>query len=175
MDAPSWYFSDLATWHRINFLYDPKVLTEVRGVLRDSAEPEKIERLLRVLEQRKGHELLAGVESAKIELSRADLARLNLDDSVADISLEVTRAELEAAVADSLHRIRSRIGDVLRMAGLTPDSVSVVFLTGGATRMPSVRKSIAAAVPTARLIAGDAFGSVATGLALDAAKRFAER
>jgi hypothetical chaperone protein len=175
LDAPSWYFSDLATWHRINFLYDPKVLTEVRGVLRDSAEPEKIERLLRVLEQRKGHELLAGVESAKIELSRADLTTLNLDDSVADISLEITRAELEAAVADSLQRIRSRIDDVLRMAALTPDSVSAVFLTGGATRMPSVQKSIAAAVPTARLIAGDAFGSVATGLALDAAKRLAER
>jgi hypothetical chaperone protein len=38
--------------------------------------------------------------------------------------------------------------------------------------MPSVRKAIAAAVPTVRLIAGDAFGSVATGLALDAARRF---
>jgi len=175
LDAPSWYFSDLATWHRISFLYDPKVLTEIRGVLRDSAEPEKIARLLRVLEQRKGHELLAGVESAKIELSRADLVTLNLDDSVAGISHEITRAELEAAVAGSLQRIRSRIDDVLRMAGLTPDSVSAVFLTGGATRMPSVRKAIAAAVPGARLTAGDAFGSVATGLALDAAKRFAER
>ncbi|WP_024516901.1 Hsp70 family protein [Bradyrhizobium sp. Tv2a-2] len=173
LDAPSWYFSDLATWHRINFLYDQKVLTEVRGVLRDSAEPEKIERLLRVLEQRKGHELLADVESAKIELSRADLAELDLDDSVADISLQITRRELDAAVADSLRRIRSRIDDVLRMAGLTRDSVSAVFLTGGATRMPAVRNCIAAAVPTARLIAGDAFGSVATGLALDAAKRFA--
>jgi hypothetical chaperone protein len=61
------------------------------------------------------------------------------------------------------------------MAGLTPDTVSTVFLTGGAATIPSVRKSIAAAVPTARLIAGDAFGSVATGLALDAFKRFAER
>jgi len=149
------------------------VLTEVRGVLRDSAEPEKIERLLRVLEQRKGHELLADVESAKIELSHADLARLDLDDGVADISLKITRRELDAAVADSLRRIRSRIDDVLRMAGLTRDSVSAVFLTGGATRMPAVRNCIAAAVPTARLIAGDAFGSVATGLALDAAKRFA--
>jgi len=174
LDAPSWYFSDLATWHRISFLYDLAVLTEVRGVLRDSAEPEKINRLLRVLEQRKGHELLAGVEAAKIELSRADIATLNLDDSVADISLEITRAELEAIVGNSLQRIRSRIDDVLRMAGLTPSSVSAVFLTGGTTRMPSVRKVIAAAVPTARLIAGDAFGSVATGLALDAAKRFAE-
>ena len=174
LDAPSWYFHDLMTWHRINFLYDPKVLTEVRGVLRDSAEPQKIQRLLRVLEQCKGHELLAGVESARIELSRADRATLSLDDSVAGVSLEITRAELEAAVAESIQRIRSRIDDVLRLAGLTPGSVSAVFLTGGVTRMPSVRKSIAAAVPTARLIAGDAFGSVATGLALDAARRFAD-
>jgi hypothetical chaperone protein len=107
LDAPSWYFYDLATWHRIHFLYDSKVLTEVRSVLRDSAEPEKIERLLRVLEQRKGHELLAGIESAKIELSLADLATLNLDDSIADTPVEITRAELETAVADSLQRIPS--------------------------------------------------------------------
>jgi hypothetical chaperone protein len=116
---------------------------------------------------------LASVESVKIELSRADLATLNLGHSIAGFSLEITRAELEAVVADSLQRIRSRIDDVLRMAGLSPDSVSAVFLTGGATRMPSVQKSIAAAVPAARLIAGNVFGSVATGLALDAAKRFA--
>ena len=175
LDAPSWYFFDLATWHRIGFLYEPKVLAEVRGVLRDSAEPEKIERLLRVLEQCKGHELLAGVESAKIELSSADLATLAFDDGLADIAFEITRAQLETAVADGLLRIRSRIDEVLRIAGLTVESVSAVFLTGGATRMPAVRKAVAAAAPTARLIAGDAFGSVATGLALDAANRFAQR
>jgi hypothetical chaperone protein len=173
LDVPTSYFYDLATWHRISFLYDPKVLAEVRGVLRDATEPEKIERLLRVLERRQGHELLAGVESAKIELSCTDLATLRLGDSVADFSRQITRAELEQVVADSLQRMRARIDDVLEMAALTPDSVSAVFLTGGATRMPSVRKSIAAAIPTARLIEGDTFGSVATGLALDAAKRFA--
>jgi hypothetical chaperone protein len=171
LDAPSWYFFDLATWHRIGFLYDHKVLTEVRAVLRESAEPEKIERLLRVLENRKGHELLANVESAKIALSSSKVTTLDFDKSVADISLNIRRAELEAAVGDSLQRIRSRIESVLQMAGLTPDSISAVFVTGGAAMMPSVRKVIAAAVPAARLIAGDAFGSVATGLALDAAKR----
>lgn len=173
--VPSSYFYDLATWHRITFLYDPKVLTEVRGVLRDSTEPEKIERLLRVLEQRKGHELLAGVESAKIELSCANRATLGLGDSVNDFSREITRAELEEVIADSLQRMRARIDDVLDMAGLTPESVSAAFLTGGATRMPSVRKFVAAAVPAARLIEGDTFGSVASGLGLDAAKRFARR
>ena len=58
MDAPSWYFADLATWHRVNFLYEPKVIAEIKTVRRDSAEPEKIERLLRVVEKRLGHELL---------------------------------------------------------------------------------------------------------------------
>jgi hypothetical chaperone protein len=172
LEAPLWYFADLATWHRINFLYDRKVLREIRGVLRDSAEPEKIERLLHVLEQRKGHELLARVEAAKIALSQAERVTLDLGDSVPGMSLEIARAELEAAVADSLRRIRSRIDAVLRMAGLAPDAVAAVFLTGGATRMPSVRACIAAAVPTARVIEGDAFGSVATGLGLDAARRF---
>ena len=172
LHAPAWYFQDLATWHRINFLYDPKVLAGIRGLLRESAEPDKIERLLCVLEQYKGHELLAEVEAAKIKLSQADRTRLELDTGAGVISLEVKRRQLETAVADSLTRIRSRIEDVLRMAGLTADAVSAVFLTGGATRMPSVRQCIAAAVPTARLIAGDAFGSVATGLALDAKRRF---
>jgi hypothetical chaperone protein len=130
---------------------------------------------LHVLKHRKGHELLAGVEAAKIELSHADRAKLHLDEAVADMSLEITRPELEATIADSLQRIRSRVADVIRMAGLTPDQVSAVFLTGGATRMPAVRDAIAASVPAARLIAGDAFGSVATGLALDAARRFAQR
>jgi hypothetical chaperone protein len=174
LQAPAWYFFDLATWHRIGFLYEAKVLSEVRGVLRDSAEPEKIERLLRVLEQRKGHELLAAVEAAKIELSHADCVTLKLDDSVGDISGEIRRAELEAAISGNLQRIKSRVGDVLRMAGLKTDAVSTVFLTGGATRMPSVRQAIAAAVPAARISEGDAFGSVATGLALDAARRGGE-
>ena len=172
LDAPSWYFpsSRPGTGSAFSMI---ESADRVRGVLRDSAEPKKIKRLLRVLEQRKGRELWRASDrprSRHTPISPAQSRRY-----VADISREITRAELEAAVADSLQRIRSRIDDVLRMTGLTPDSVSAVFLTGGATRMPSVRKSIAAAVPTARLTAGDAFGSVATGLALDAAKRFAER
>jgi hypothetical chaperone protein len=139
-------------------------------VLRESAAPGKIERLVAVLEQRRGHELLASVEAAKIALSHATHAAIELD---AGIAIEIVRADLDRAVADNLARIQARIGDVLRLAGLAPGAISAVFLTGGATRMPAVRDTIAAAMPNARLVAGDAFGSVATGLALDAAKRFA--
>jgi len=172
MDAPSWYFYDLATWQRIGFLYEPKVLSEVRSVLRDSAEPAKIKRLLSVLEERRGHDLLASIEAAKIDLSHADVTTLALGDIISDLAFELTRENLDSAIAANLRRIQSRIDDVLGMAGLTSDQVSAVFLTGGTTRMPSVRAAIAAAIPQARLIEGNAFGSVATGLALDAARRF---
>ncbi|MEM8973774.1 MAG: Hsp70 family protein [Pseudomonadota bacterium] len=172
MDAPSWYFYDLATWQRIGFLYEPKVLSEVRSVLRDSAEPDKIKLLLRILEQRQGHDLLASIENAKIGLSHADTAVLALSDILSDLELEVTRKDLFSAIAENLQRIQTRISDVLAEAGLQPAQVSAVFLTGGTTRMPSVRDAITTALPGARVIEGNAFGSVATGLALDAARQF---
>ena len=172
MDAPSWYFYDLATWQRIGFLYEPRVISEVRSVLRDSAEPVKIKRLLRILEECRGHDLLAGIEAAKIELSHDDTASLPRGEIIDDLVFELTRQDLGAAIADNLKRIQSRISDVLAMADLQPDKVSAVFLTGGTTRMPSVREAISEALPGARIIEGNAFGSVATGLALDGARRF---
>ena len=175
MDAPSWYFSDLSTWHRINVLYDNNVLTEIRGVRRDSAEPDKIDRLVRVVEHRLGHDLLGRIEDAKIELSARKTVALALSDIADDLAIEIERRQLETAIADGLARIESRVRDVLRLAGLGPGDVRTVFLTGGSSGMPAVRKAILKAVPSANVVTGDAFGSVATGLALDAARRFGRR
>lgn len=172
MEAPSWYFADLATWHRINFLYDPKVITEVKTVRRDSAEPAKIERLLRVLEKRIGHELLARVEEAKIAVGETDMTPLSLAGVAQGLALPIRRSKFEAAIAESLTRIESSIAETLRLAGLDVGDVGTVFLTGGSCAVPAVRAAIARAVPHANFVMGDAFGSVATGLALEAQRRF---
>jgi hypothetical chaperone protein len=172
MDAPSWYFADLATWHRINRLYDQKVLNEIRTVRRDSLEPEKIERLQRVLELRKGHDLLGRIEQAKIDLSSADIATVPLTDIAEDLSLAIARARFEEAIANEVGRIEHRVYDVLHLAGIGADAVSTVFLTGGSSGVPAVRHAITSAVPAANVVQGDTFGSVATGLAIDAERRF---
>lgn len=172
IEVPSWYYADLGTWHRINGLYERKVLTEIRGLLRDAAEPEKIERLLSVLELRKGHELLARVEGAKIALSSEEQAAILLSDIISSLQLEVGRRDLEDAIADGLSRISGRISALLAEAGVTPDGVAAVFITGGSSGIPAVRKAITDQLPDARVITGDAFGSVATGLALDASRRY---
>lgn len=174
MEAPSWYFADLATWHRVNFLYDPKVIAQVKTVRRDSAEPQKIERLLRVLDKRLGHAMLGRVEDAKIAIGEEAMAPLSLAGVATGLALRVERRRFEAAIADCLERIEGSIREALVQASLAPGDISTVFLTGGSCGVPAVRAAIARAVPEARTIAGDAFGSVATGLALDAARRFAE-
>jgi hypothetical chaperone protein len=175
MHAPSWYYSDLATWHRINFLYDMKVLTEIRTVLRDSAEPEKIERLLRVVEERKGHELLARIEEAKIALSDSVEATVPLAVIARGLAMKVRRVRFESAIRDCLDRVEGRVRDLLRLAAIEPSAVGTVFLTGGSSGVPAVRTAILAALPDAKVVTGDAFGSVATGLALDAERRFGPR
>ena len=172
MNAPSWYFVDLATWHRVNFLYESRVLAEIRTVLRDSAEPEKIERLIRAIENRLGHDLLARIETAKIELSAEAIARMTLAGVADGMALRIARRTFERSIGDSLVRISDRVREVLLLSGVAPTDISTVFLTGGTSGVPAVRDAIAAAVPGAKVVAGDAFGSVASGLALDSRRRF---
>jgi hypothetical chaperone protein len=172
MEAPSWYFADLATWHRVNFLYDQKVIAEVKTVRRDSAEPAKIERLLRVIEKRLGHEMLGRVEAAKIAIGEADMAPLSLSGVAQGLALRVERRRFERAIAECLDSIEGRIAEVIRQAGIEAGDICTVFMTGGSCGVPSVREAIVRGVPDARVVAGDAFGSVATGLALEAERRF---
>lgn len=139
------------------------------------AEPEKIERLLHVVQQRKGHDLLGRIEAAKIELSGADKTILKLMDIEDGLALAPRRPGLESAIAEGLAKIEGRVGEVLRLAGLQAPDVSTVFLTGGSSGVPAVRDAIARPLPNARVVAGDAFASVATGLGIDARRRYGSR
>jgi hypothetical chaperone protein len=170
--APSWYFVDLATWYRVNFVYDPRVLTEIKSVRRDSAEPDKIDRLIRVIDKRLGHAMLGRIEQAKIDLSGEAIAKLSLADVADKMALRIARRSFEKAITESLGRIEGRVKDLIRAAGIAPSDVRTVFLTGGSSRVPAVRDAIVRGVPDAAVVTGDAFGSVATGLAIDAFRRF---
>jgi hypothetical chaperone protein len=172
LEVPSRYFHDLATWHSINRVYEPKTLAEIRQVRREAAEPERVDRLIRVVEQRRGHELAATVEDAKIGLAEAPLAKIPLDWMGAGEAVALSREDLSRNTADLAARIAARIGVCLKLAGVGPQAIDALFLTGGSTRLAHVRAAIVAALPEARPIDGDTFGSVGLGLAIEAGRRF---
>lgn len=168
--APKSFFLDLATWSRINFLYTAKSMAELKRVHRESAAPERIARLIGVVEEHRGHALAMDVERAKIALSGSPRTTLALDLDEADP--EITADALVDATGSLAGRIGERVRDCLRQAGTTAEGIDAVFLTGGSTLLPHVRAAIVGGFPEARVIEGDTFGSVGQGLAVEAARRY---
>ncbi|MCG6113581.1 MAG: Hsp70 family protein [Mesorhizobium sp.] len=170
---PVWYFNDMATWHKINQLYTAKTLRDTQSLLREAAEPEKLERYMHLLEHRSGHRLAAQVERAKIELTDAEDAMIRLKEPGLALEIPVTRQAFEAATGGLVDKISVAIDDALAGAGVGAEAIETVILTGGGAQVPLVRHAATSRLPNARIAQSDQFGSVGLGLAVDAARRFA--
>jgi hypothetical chaperone protein len=171
-NLPAAYFVDLATWQRINLLYTPKARTELGQLRYEAARPDLVDRLITIVEHRWGHSLAGRVERARIEMTDAETARVEVDLTDAQFGVDMTRARFEATISQAVERVTDTVAQTLRDAGLGAEDIATVFLTGGSTATPLARRSILDLVPQARVVEGDMFGSVGLGLALDAKRKF---
>ncbi|GGE21484.1 heat-shock protein [Aureimonas endophytica] len=169
---PVWYFNDLATWHRVNLLYTPKIVRDAEDMVREAAEPEKLKRLVHVLRHRSGHRIAGAVEAAKIRLTDEPETAIRLAEPELTLEAPVARAEFEAAVAELVERIGGAIEAALETAGVAAEAIETVILTGGGAQVPAVFQAATGRFPGAEIARSDAFGSVGLGLAIDAARRF---
>jgi len=171
LPMPQHLFHDLATWHKIPFLYTSENLHYLRSIVLSADRPELLRRLIDVLAHRNGHRIAGEVEAAKIALSGGDTASfaLPLDPPV---TVGMTRGDVDQAVQDDTTRLLGAIERCTEAAAIKPERIQSVFLTGGSTGIPAVRNRILAQLPNARAVPGDMFGSVGLGLAIDAQRRF---
>jgi hypothetical chaperone protein len=172
LDVPSSYFHDLATWSNINRAYDQKVSAEVRQVRREAEQPELLDRLLRLLDEQRGHTLAMEIEDAKISLSKTRLAEIPLQWIEPDLHVAIGRPDLVSHTKRLADRIGERIKLCLQQAGLAAGDIDAVFLTGGSVRLAHVRKAITKGLPAARIVDGDTFGAVGKGLTIEALRRY---
>lgn len=172
LNAPSSYFHDLATWSSINSVYDQKVMTQVRQVRYEAAQPELFDRLVRVIEEQRGHTLAMEVEDAKISLSDNRQTEVSLDWVEPSLGVAIKRSDLVNHTGQLAMRIAARIETCLAQARLTSEDIDVIFLTGGSVRLAHVRSAIVKMIPAARVIEGDTFGAVGKGLTIEAAQRY---
>jgi hypothetical chaperone protein len=171
-EMPSSYYFNLATWHTINLAYTQKVWGQLKDLYRDALEREKFDRLMNLIEHRAGHWLALRVEEAKIALSDAKQCTLRLDRLSPAIDLAIERDNFDGAIARQVNDVATTVLGVLRDAGVSADAVDTVFFTGGSSGVPALRAQIGAIVPSARRVEGDLFGSIGTGLGLDAVRKF---
>ena len=172
LEVPSSYFHDLATWSSINRMYDSKVISEIRQVRYEAKQPELLDRLVRVLDEQRGHTLAMDVEGVKIGLSETPKSNIALEWIEKGLEAGVRRKDLVSYTQRLADRIEARIDICLKQAGLAGADIDAVFLTGGSVQLAHVRKAITAKLPAARAIDGDTFGAVGKGLTIEAARRY---
>lgn len=178
LNMPASTYFDLATWHKIHLLYDSRILMELKHFRTMVSSKAKLDRLLALLTLRKGHQLAGLVEQAKIALSAAPEAGIDLQSLFADsgkIEIDncvLTQTQLKESLQRDIEKIFNTLEETLTQAGLTKNSIDTVFTTGGSTALPMIQSCIDAAFPNAMQIAGDLYNSVGTGLLMEAQLRY---
>ena len=166
---PTWIYGDLERWHHVSFLKSRKTMQILLDLRREALEPEKLDTLIRVVEEDLGYLVYHVTERAKRELSAASTAEVTLRHEGATLfSGSVARPEFEAWVAEELASIEACVDRLLGRAGA--ERVDRVFLTGGSSLVPSVRRIFERRFGPERIRTGAELTSVANGLALCAAR-----
>ena len=171
-EMPSAQYFNLATWHTINASYGRKAWAEILDMRRHAAEKDKLDRLLNLVRHRSGHWLAMQVEAAKITLSDAATAEIELGRIEPDQSLLLTREGFGDAIGHLAARVENTVQALMQDAGVKASHIDTVFFTGGSSSVPLLREKLSALLPDAQRVEGDLFGSIGVGLALDAKRKF---
>lgn len=158
----------LESWHYLSFLRSRENVRLIESLRAQSDVPERLDRLLEIVQNDLGYHLHRAVQRAKVDLSLAEEAQFAFTDASMNIHRRVKRSQFETWIAPDLERIKDAVRDVLAKTGVTGNRVDRVFLTGGSSLVPAVRKIFAAQFGAAKLAGGEEFTSVARGLALRA-------
>ena len=134
-----------------------QAIQPLRLVRQEASEPELLDRLVRVVDEQRGHTLAMEVEDAKIALSDARRADIPLQWVALGLAAAIGRPDLVSHTRQLAERIAARIKICLAQAQLSAGDIDAVFLTGGSVRLAHVRKAITRALPSSRIVEGDTF------------------
>lgn len=168
--VPAWIYANLERWHYLSFLRTNNVREILKSARIRALEPEKIQALITLIEEDLGFQLHQAVQHVKFELSRSQSAEFRFRDGSMDLRIPVTRREFESWIERDLQAIEDSIDRLLNASGIHPSAIDRVFLTGGSSFVPAVRRIFETRFGNNRIRSGNEFTSVAHGLALRAAE-----
>ena len=166
LPIPQHYHTSFARWHQLAMLKMPEHIHELERLQRASLDPDKIAKFLDVIRNDWGFNIYRAVSDAKVRLSSASTATFRLKLGDIDIEREIVREDFEDWIAEDIAHIEQTVDRLLESEGISGGEIDNVFLTGGSSFIPAVRRVFATRFGVERLADGDNFQSVALGLAL---------
>ena len=166
LTVPGWVYSKLERWHYLSFLKARDTMEMLRGVQGHALEPEKLKALIHLIKEDLGFRLHRAVQAVKCELSHHSAATFKFSDGVVDIETTLERRVFEGWIAEELEKIETCVDSLLMSSGTRREQVDAIFLTGGSSFVPVVRRIFESRFGADKIRAGNEFTSVAHGLAL---------
>ncbi len=166
LPVPVWVYRNLERWHHLSFLKARDVMNMLNTVQREAVEPDKIAGLIHLIKEDLGYYLHQAVQKLKTALSSSTEANFHFVDGDIELNALVKRESFEDWISEELTHIEQCVDELLRSCSVHPKDVDMVFLTGGSSFVPAVRRIFETRFGPAKIRAGNEFTSVARGLAL---------
>ncbi|SEI98313.1 hypothetical chaperone protein [Sphingobium sp. AP50] len=166
LEIPRSYFADFADWSRLALMRNRRTMDELARLQKAAKDPVAIGRMITVIEKELGYPLYDAVGALKRALSDAESASFRFSGGGIDIEQTVSRADFESWIAPDIARIEETVDRALSKAGVTPDTIDRVFLTGGSSLIPAIRRIFRQRFGDDRIATGGELTSIAHGLAL---------
>jgi hypothetical chaperone protein len=170
LPAPTWVYAKLERWHHLSFLKSRDVMNMLNSVLAQADHPDKIAAFLHLIQEDLGYQLHRAVQKTKCDLSIQETTRFQFDDGSIQLDFTVRRCDFESWICEELAQIEHCVDSLVKDCGIAAAEVDMVFLTGGSSFVPAVRRIFESRFGAHRIRAGNEFTSVARGLALKAAE-----
>jgi hypothetical chaperone protein len=168
LPVPVWPYSQLSSWHRTFLLKDPKTMRVLREVANQASEPDKITALIQIISENLGYALYRAVESTKVALTENEDAGFVFAHSSANIEDTLERWRFESWIQPDIQNIATCVKNLFSQHNVNYGDIGSVFLTGGSSFVPYVRRFFAKTFGSHKLKGGEELTTVAKGLALRA-------
>lgn len=166
LPVPKHYFASFSRWNELCLMRRPEVLRELRELARTSSSGAQLLSLVDLIEGGVSYELYRAVSQAKAALTDNAVVPFRFRMTGIDISGRLNRSSFERWIAPDLEKIGATADMAMSKAGLTARDIDRVFLTGGTSFVPAVRRLFEQRFPAEKIDSGEQLLSIAKGLAL---------
>ncbi|TFL16340.1 Hsp70 family protein [Jannaschia formosa] len=163
---PRSLYSGLARWETMATFRYSREYRELKKLKRLAEEPWKLDQLIDLVDNDDGYGLYKAVSDLKADLSAAPEGVLKYMGLSLPDGGRVRRSDFETWIADDIERMEAALAQTLEGCGISASEIDRVFLTGGTSFVPAVRRIFERRFVPSIIETGNELQSISNGLAL---------
>ncbi len=166
LEIPSGYYANFGRWNQLSIFKTSREFQELKKLVRVADAPDMLELFIDLVDHDEGFPLYQAVSRLKMALSTEEEAEFSFAPLGAAGKAMVRRADFERWIAPDLARIETALDEVLQKTDTPAGAIDKVFLTGGSSFVPAVRRIFERRFDGPKIESGGELISIAHGLAL---------